>query len=47
MKFEEEIEFYEQNDTCSTCNQELSEEHKEKMIEEHHGKMHESGNALL
>jgi len=47
MKIEEEIEFYEQNDTCSTCNQELSEEHKEKMIEEHHGKMHESGNALL
>jgi len=47
MKFEEEIEFYEQNDTCSTCSQELSEEHKEKMIGDHHGKMHESGNALL
>ena len=47
MKLEEEIEFYEQNDTCSTCSQELSEEHKEKMIGDHHGKMHESGNALL
>ena len=47
MKLEEEIEFYEKNDTCSTCNQELNEKHKEKMIGEHHGKMHESGNALL
>ncbi len=47
IKLEEEIEFYEQNDTCSTCSQELSEEHKEKMIGDHHGKMHESGNALL
>jgi len=47
MKCEDEIEFYEQNDTCSTCNQELSEEHKTKMISEHHGKMHESGTALL
>jgi len=47
MKAETEIEFYEQNDTCSTCNQELSEEHKEHMISEHHGKMHKSGTALL
>ena len=47
MKLEQEIEFYEQNDTCSTCSQELSEEHKEKMIGDHHGKMHESGTALL
>ena len=30
-----------------TCNQELSEEHKHKMIEEHHGLLHESGGALL
>ena len=47
MSSENEIEFYEQNDTCSTCNQELNEEHKTKMIEEHHGVMHKSGGALL
>ena len=47
LKAETEIEFYEQNDTCGTCNQELSEDHKTKMISEHHGKMHESGSALL
>ena len=44
---EGEIEFYEKNDICLTCNQELSEEHKSKMIEEHHGLLHESGGALL
>ena len=44
---EGEIEFYEKNDICLTCNQELSEEHKHKMIEEHHGLLHESGGALL
>ncbi|NWJ57749.1 AAA family ATPase [Marine Group I thaumarchaeote] len=44
---EGEIEFYEKNDICLTCNQELNEEHKHKMIEEHHGLLHESGGALL
>ena len=44
---EKEIEFYEQNDICSTCNQDLGEEHKSKMIEEHHGSMHKNGTALL
>ena len=47
MSSENEIEFYEKNDICLTCNQELSEEHKHKMIEEHHGLLHESGGALL
>jgi DNA repair exonuclease SbcCD ATPase subunit len=47
MSSEKEIEFYEQNDTCSTCNQDLGEEHKSKMIEEHHGSMHKNGTALL
>jgi len=47
MSSENEIEFYEQNDMCSTCNQELGEEHKTKMIEEHHGSMHKNGTALL
>ena len=44
---EKDIEFYEQNDTCSTCSQDLSEDHKTKMISEHHGVMHKSGTALL
>ena len=44
---EKDIEFYEQNDTCSTCSQELSEEHKTKMIHEHHGVMHASRTGLL
>ena len=47
MSSEKEIEFYEQNDTCFTCSQELSEEHKTKMISEHHGVMHKSGTALM
>ena len=47
MSSENEIEFYEKNDICLTCNQELGEEHKSKMIEEHHGLIHESGGALL
>ena len=47
MSSEDEIEFYEKNDMCVTCNQELSEEHKSKMIAEHHGLLHESGTALL
>ena len=47
IKAEKEIEFYEQNDMCGTCNQELSEDHKTKMISVHHGKMHESGTALM
>ena len=44
---EKEIEFYEDNDTCGTCNQDLNEEHKTKMISEHHGTMHKNGTALL
>ena len=47
MSSEDEIEFYEKNDMCVTCNQELNEEHKTKMIAEHHGLLHESGAALL
>jgi len=47
MSSEDEIEFYEKNDICLTCNQELGEEHKSKMIAEHHGLLHERGVALL
>ena len=43
---EKEIEFYEQNDTCSTCSQELNEEHKKKMISAHHGILHTSKGGL-
>ena len=46
LNAEKEIEFYEQNDTCSTCSQELSEEHKTKMISAHHGIMHTSKGGL-
>ena len=46
LNAEKEIEFYEQNDTCSTCSQELKEEHKKKMISAHHGMMHQSKNGL-
>ena len=47
LNSEKEIEFYEQNDTCFTCSQDLSEEHKTKMIHEHHGQMHASRTGLL
>ncbi len=47
LKAEKEIEFYEQNDTCGTCNQELDEEHKSNMISEHHGKMHAWSDGLM
>ena len=44
---EGEIEFYEQNDICSTCHQDLKEDHKTKMITEHHASLHERSAALL
>ena len=47
LKAENEIEFYEKNDTCSTCNQDLSDEHKTNMISEQHGKMHAGKSALI
>ena len=47
LKAEKEIEFYEQNDTCGTCNQELDEEHKSNMITEHHSKMHAGKTAIM
>ena len=47
LKAEDEIEFYEKNDTCSTCNQDLSDEHKTNMISEQHGKMHAGKSALI
>ena len=47
MKFEEEIEFYENNETCGGCRQNIPEDFRENMIQDFHGKMHESGNAIL
>ena len=47
LKAVKEIEFYEQNDMCGTCNQELDEEHKSNMITEHHGKMHAGKTAIM
>ena len=47
MKFEEEIEFYEKNENCSVCRQNIPEDFRKNMIQDFHGKMHESGNAIL
>ena len=47
MKFEEEIEFYEENENCSVCRQNIPEDFRKNMIQDFHGKMHESGNAIL
>ncbi len=47
MKFENEIEFYEKNETCSVCRQDIPEEFRENMIEDFHAKMHKSGQAIL
>ena len=47
MKFEEEIEFYEKNENCSVCRQNIPENFRKNMIQDFHGKMHESGNAIL
>ena len=47
LKCEEDIEFYEKTETCDTCKQKISEDHRENMIEEFHGKMHELGGGLM
>ena len=47
MKFEEEIEFYEKNETCGICRQNIPEDFRKNMVEDFHGKMHESGSAIL
>ena len=38
LKCEEDIEFYEKTETCDTCKQQISEDHRENMIEEFHNK---------
>ena len=47
LKCEEDIEFYEKTETCDTCKQKISEDHRENMIEEFHGKMHELSGGLM
>jgi DNA repair exonuclease SbcCD ATPase subunit len=41
-----EIKFYEDNDECPTCEQELNEEHKREHLETHQGKKTELQNAI-
>ena len=47
MKFEDEIEFYENNETCSICRQNIPKNFRKEMIEDFHTKMHQSGQAIL
>jgi DNA repair exonuclease SbcCD ATPase subunit len=47
IKCEEDIEFYENTETCETCKQEITEDHRENMIENFHDKMHELSGGLM
>ena len=47
IKHEEDMEFYEQNSHCDICEQEIPQEHRDKMIEQFHGKMHEMSEGLV
>ena len=47
IKCEEDIEFYENTETCDTCKQEITEDHRENMIEDFHGKMHQLSSGLM
>jgi len=47
IKYEEDMEFYEQNSHCDTCEQEIPQVHRDKMIEQFHGKMHEMSGGLI
>ena len=46
-KYEDEIEFYEKNEACNTCRQDIPKTFRKSMIENFHAKMHECGRALL
>ena len=46
-KYEDEIEFYEKNEACNTCRQDIPKTFRKSMIENFHVKMHECGQALL
>lgn len=47
IKCEGDIEFYENTETCETCKQEITEDHRENMIENFHDKMHELSGGLV
>ena len=47
LKYEQDMEFYEQNSHCDTCKQEISKEHRDLMIDKFHGKMHELSSGLI
>jgi len=46
-KCNEEMDFYEKNSHCDTCEQEIPEEHRETMKSKFHGKMHELSSGLI
>lgn len=45
-KTEEEISFYQKNDTCPTCSQDLPDDFKSKTVNEHQAKIREIDEAL-
>ena len=47
LKCEEDIEFYENNSHCDTCEQEIPKDHRDKMTQQFHGKMHELSSGLM
>ena len=46
-KFEEEIEFYEKNEECNVCKQVIPKDYRNSMIDDFHGKMHQSCGGLV
>jgi len=46
-KCEEDMEFYEKNSHCDTCEQEIPEDHRNNMVSKFHGKMHELSSGLI
>ena len=47
LKCEEDIEFYEKNSHCDTCEQEIPKDHRDKMTQQFHGKMHQLSSGLM
>ena len=46
-KCEDDMQFYENTSHCDTCEQEIPEEHRDRMIEKFHDKMHELSSGLV
>ncbi len=47
LKCSEDMEFYENNSHCDTCEQEIPEDHRDKMTQKFHGKMHQLSSGLM